>query len=140
MRPSVQLLKKKKWLFLFTGILLTVLCSAVCVQAQNNSAGKTVSQKKFQRLITKKNTVLLDVRTSEEYKAGHIPGSLQIDILNTEDFKKQVAVLDKTKTYLLYCRSGKRSKEALALMKEAGFIKLYDLQGGFSNWQGKKEQ
>lgn len=140
MKSSVQLLKKKKWLLLFTGILLTGLCSTVCVQAQHNSAGKTVSQKKFQRLVTKKNTVLLDVRTSDEYKAGHIPGSLQIDVLKAEDFKKQVAALDKTKKYLLYCRSGKRSKEALALMKEAGFTKLYDLEGGFSNWPGKKEQ
>ncbi|MBL7723987.1 MAG: rhodanese-like domain-containing protein [Chitinophagaceae bacterium] len=140
MRSSVQLVKKKKWLILFTGVLLAGLCSTICVQAQNNSTGKTVSQKKFQRLSTKKNTVLLDVRTPDEYNAGHIPRSLQIDVLKAEDFKKQVAALDKTKTYLLYCRSGKRSKEALALMKEAGFTKLYDLKGGFSNWQGKKER
>lgn len=140
MRSSVQLVIKKKWLILFTGVLLAGLCSTVCVQAQQNSAGKTVSQKKFQRLITKKNTVLLDVRTPDEYNAGHIPGSLQIDVLKTEDFKKQVAVLDKTKTYLLYCRSGKRSKEAMLLMKESGFTKLYDLEGGFSSWKGKKEQ
>ena len=140
MRSSVQLVIKKKWLLLFTGILLASFCSTVCVQAQQSSAGKTVSQKKFQRLISKKNTVLLDVRTSDEYKAGHIPGSLQIDVLQAEDFKKQLATLDRTKTYLLYCRSGKRSKEGMLLMKESGFTKLYDLEGGFINWQGKKEQ
>lgn len=140
MRSSVQLVIKKKWLLLLTGVLLAGFCSTVCVQAQQNSAGKTVSQKKFQRLISKKNTVLLDVRTSDEYKAGHIPGSLQIDVLKVKDFKKQLATLDRTKTYLLYCRSGKRSKEGMLLMKESGFTKLYDLEGGFINWQGKKEQ
>lgn len=140
MRFFVRMAKKKQWLILFTGILLASLCSTICVLAQDNSAGKTVSQKRFQRLMTKKNTVLLDVRTPDEYKAGHIPGSLQIDVLKVGDFKKQVSGLEKTKTYLLYCHSGKRSKQALTLMKEAGFTKLYDLEGGFSNWKGDKEQ
>ena len=90
--------------------------------------------------LKKKNTILLDVRTEVEYKAGHIPGSLQIDFLKTEDFKKQVAVLDKSKPYLLYCRSGKRSKDAMSVMKEMGFTKLFDLQGGFNSWEGVKEQ
>ncbi|MBK8140974.1 MAG: rhodanese-like domain-containing protein [Chitinophagaceae bacterium] len=132
--------KKKSLLIIAGGLLLAGLCSTVCVQAQDNTAGKTVSQNKFQRLLKKKNTILLDVRTEVEYKAGHIPGSLQIDFLKTEDFKKQVAVLDKSKPYLLYCRSGKRSKDAMTVMKEMGFTKLFDLQGGFNSWEGVKEQ
>ena len=133
-------IKKKSLLIIAGGLLLAGLCSTVCVQAQDNTAGKTVSQNKFQRLINKKNTILLDVRTEVEYKAGHIPGSLQIDFLKTEDFKKQVAVLDKSKPYLLYCRSGKRSKDAMTVMKEMGFTKLFDLKGGFNSWEGVKEQ
>ena len=136
----LQNIKKKSLLIIAGGLLLAGLCSTVCVQAQDNTAGKTVSQNKFQRLINKKNTILLDVRTEVEYKAGHIPGSLQIDFLKTEDFKKQVAVLDKSKPYLLYCRSGKRSKDAMTVMKEMGFTKLFDLQGGFNSWEGVKEQ
>ncbi len=136
----LQNIKKKSLLIIAGGLLLAGLCSTVCVQAQDNTAGKTVSQNKFQRLLKKKNTILLDVRTEVEYKAGHIPGSLQIDFLKTEDFKKQVAVLDKSKPYLLYCRSGKRSKDAMSVMKEMGFTKLFDLQGGFNSWEGVKEQ
>ena len=136
----LQNIKKKSLLIIAGGLLLAGLCSTVCVQAQDNTAGKTVSQNKFQRLLKKKNTILLDVRTEVEYKAGHIPGSLQIDFLKTEDFKKQVAVLDKSKPYLLYCRSGKRSKDAMSVMKEMGFTKLFDLQGGFNIWEGVKEQ
>ena len=140
MALSLQTIKKKSLLIIAGGLLLAGLCSTVCVQAQDNTAGKTVSQNKFQRLLKKKNTILLDVRTEVEYKAGHIPGSLQIDFLKTEDFKKQVAVLDKSKPYLLYCRSGKRSKDAMSVMKEMGFTKLFDLQGGFNSWEGVKEQ
>jgi rhodanese-related sulfurtransferase len=140
MALSLQNIKKKSLLIIAGGLLLAGLCSTVCVQAQDNTAGKTVSQNKFQRLLKKKNTILLDVRTEVEYKAGHIPGSLQIDFLKTEDFKKQVAVLDKSKPYLLYCRSGKRSKDAMSVMKEMGFTKLFDLQGGFNSWEGVKEQ
>ncbi len=137
---SLQNIKKKSLLIIAGVLLLAGLCSTVCVQAQENTAGKTVSQNKFQRLINKKNTILLDVRTEVEYKAGHIPGSIQIDFLKTDDFKKQVAVLDKSKPYLLYCRSGKRSKDAMTVMKEMGFTKLFDLQGGFNSWEGVKEQ
>lgn len=140
MALSLQNIKKKSLLIIAGSILLAGLCSTVCVQAQDNTAGKTVSQNKFQRLLKKKNTILLDVRTEVEYKAGHIPGSLQIDFLKTEDFKKQVAVLDKSKPYLLYCRSGKRSKDAMSVMKEMSFTKLFDLQGGFNSWEGVKEQ
>ena len=85
MALSLQTIKKKSLLIIAGGLLLAGLCSTVCVQAQDNTAGKTVSQNKFQRLLKKKNTILLDVRTEVEYKAGHIPGSLQIDFLKTED-------------------------------------------------------
>lgn len=121
-------------------LILAGLCGTVCVQAQNNTAGKTISQKKFERLSKKKNAVVLDVRTTEEYKAGHIPNATQIDVLQKEAFKAQVSGLDKNKTYLIYCRSGKRSKEAMILMKELGFTKLFDLNGGYSNWTGAKEK
>ena len=140
MKAVTQIIKRKSWLLIFTGILLAGLCSSVCVQAQDSTVGKTVTQKKFERLMNKKNTVLLDVRTTEEYKAGHIPGAVQIDVQKTDAFKKQVESLDKNKIYLVYCRSGKRSNTAKTLMSELGFTKLYDLEGGFTKWTGLKEQ
>lgn len=140
MKALAGIIKQKSGLLLFAGVLLAGLCSTVCVRAQDSTAGKTVSQKKFQRLMKKKNAVLLDVRTASEYQAGHIPGSVQLDVMKPEDFKKQMATLDKSKIYLLYCRSGKRSNTAKLLMKGSGFTKLYDLEGGFSKWEGAKEQ
>jgi rhodanese-related sulfurtransferase len=89
--------------------------------------------------MKKKNTVLLDVRTSEEYKAGHIPGAKQIDVLQPGNFEKEVSGFNKKKTYLLYCKSGKRSNNAKVMMKELGFSKLFDLKGGYSQWPGRTE-
>ncbi len=135
-------LKKNGWILLAGGFLLAGLCGTVCAQAQSQepASGKTVEAKKFQRLMKKKNAVLLDVRTIEEYKEGHIPGSQQIDVLKADDFKARIAALDKNKTYLLYCRSGKRSRDAMEILQASGFPKLYDLEGGFTAWPGKKEK
>lgn len=131
--------KKKGWILVAGFLLLAGLCGNICAQEPAPAAGKTISPKKFERLMKKKNSIVLDVRTTAEYKAGHIPGSLQIDVLQAEQFKKEVAALDKNKSYLLYCRSGKRSADAMQLMKAAGFGKLYDLEGGFNGWTGEKE-
>ncbi|HPG10274.1 MAG TPA: rhodanese-like domain-containing protein [Chitinophagaceae bacterium] len=139
MNSIFQSVKRSKWIFLSAGFLFTAICGTVCLQAQNVNPGKTVTQEKFQRLMKKKKSVVLDVRTVEEYKDGHVPGARQIDVMKNDEFKNQVATLDKNKTYLLYCRSGKRSQAAMKLMKEMGFTKLYDLSGGFSGWTGEKE-
>lgn len=140
MSTILKKIKSISWLFIAAVLMLAGLCGSVCAQAQDNPAGKTISQKKFERLSKKKNTVVLDVRTTDEYKAGHIPHATQIDVLKKEEFKAQISSLDKNKTYLVYCRSGKRSIDAMSTMKEMGFTKLYDLNGGYTNWTGAKEQ
>jgi rhodanese-related sulfurtransferase len=139
MKNAVQLIRRKSWILISAGLILAGLCGPLCVQAQDTTAGKTIPKKKFERL-KKKNTVLLDVRSSDEYKAGHIPNAVQIDVLNPDNFKKQIAGLDKNKKYLVYCRTAKRSKTAMGIMKQSGFTRLYDLKGGFSKWEGAKEK
>lgn len=133
-------IKKNRRVILLCGLILGSLYSTVSVQAQDSTAGKTISQYKFQRLQKNKNTVLLDVRTAEEYKGGHIPGAIQVNVLQPDDFKKKVSSFNKDKRYLLYCGSGKRSTQAKVIMKQLGFTKLYDLKGGFNEWKGPKEQ
>ena len=78
--------------------------------------------------------VVLDVRTEAEYKDGHIDKSINIDIMAI-DFKDKIGKLDKMKTYLAYCRSGHRSKNAVATMKNADFTKLLNMLGGIAKWQ-----
>ena len=124
-------------------ILLTLLLSALtgiaAARSADTTGGKVISQKKFERLMKKKNTVVLDVRTPGEYRDGHIPGALLIDVLQPEAFKAKAAELDRTNRYLVYCKSGRRSHQATVILRQMGFQDLYDLAGGFSAWTGTKE-
>lgn len=70
--------------------------------------------------------ILLDVRTAEEFVENHVVGAINIDFLKS-DFKEQILVLDKSKTYKLYCRSGNRSGQALKMMQSLGFENLENL-------------
>jgi rhodanese-related sulfurtransferase len=75
-------------------------------------------------------TVIIDVRTPEEFASGHVQGALNIPV-EFADFAQQVSTLDPAVTYAIYCRSGNRSAVATAEMATMGFMHLYDLDGGF---------
>lgn len=90
----------------------------------------------FASLMAAPGTVLIDVRTPEEFASGHLDGATNID-LRSPDFATQVAALDPTKTYAVYCHSGNRSAQALALMQPAGFSHVADLSGGITAWTGE---
>lgn len=77
-------------------------------------------------------TVIIDVRTPEEFNAGHVQGALNIPV-EYADFAQQVSALDPSVTYAIYCRTGNRSAVATAEMASMGFMYLYDLDGGFSD-------
>ena len=77
---------------------------------------------------------ILDIRTASEYSAGHIKDAINIDFYS-KAFKYKLSLLDKDKTYPLYCRTGNRTSKALAYFKELGFKKVYHLYGGISDWQ-----
>ena len=77
-------------------------------------------------------TVIIDVRTPEEFNAGHVQGALNIPV-EYADFAQQVAALDPATTYAIYCRTGNRSAVATAQMGSMGYLHLYDLDGGFSD-------
>ncbi len=78
--------------------------------------------------------VILDVRTAEEFSTGFIEGAENIDY-SRDDFEERLESLDKNRTYLVYCRSGGRSRRALELMRERGFYRIYNLAGGISDWR-----
>jgi rhodanese-related sulfurtransferase/peroxiredoxin len=78
--------------------------------------------------------VTLDVRTPQEFAAGHVPGATDLD-LYAEDFRARLGGLDKDKSYVVYCHSGNRSGQATTLMHELGFKHVYDVQGGLQAWQ-----
>lgn len=70
-----------------------------------------------------RGATVIDVRTPEEYVAGHIDGAELVDIQDP-DFDVQIATLDQSKTYVVYCRSGNRSAVAAERMRDAGLMVL----------------
>ena len=81
--------------------------------------------------------VLLDVRTPEETAEGKINGAIEADV-KSDDFKDQIDKLDKEQSYIIYCRSGKRSSKAYKIMKENGFGALMVLDGGYLAYSAEK--
>ena len=83
------------------------------------------------------NAVILDVRTPEEMEEGYIPDAINIDIYLGQGFLDGIEKLDKSKNYYVYCRSGNRSRQACALMKNIGIPNAFNLEGGFMEWEGE---
>ncbi len=86
---------------------------------------------------SKDETIILDVRTLEEYNQVHIPNARLIDIQNPPNFLQELELLNRSKTYLVYCRSGARSSQACMLMKNKGVENCFNLLGGINQWNGK---
>ena len=78
--------------------------------------------------------VILDVRTPGEYSAGHIKGAVNLDF-DAAGFKDRVSALDRSKTYLVHCAKGGRSKKTENLFKELGFDSVYNMLGGMTAWK-----
>ncbi len=95
----------------------------------------TIDVQKFIELQNEGYKVI-DVRTPEEFSEGFIEGAVNINFLDTE-FKANIDKLDKEGNYLVYCKSGGRSKKALHLMKDIGFINVYSLTGGIKAWSAE---
>ncbi|WP_223550981.1 rhodanese-like domain-containing protein [Aestuariivivens sp. NBU2969] len=117
-------------LFLF-GLMVFVGC-----KQPTASQTKIVTQEEMEALLQNKGVQLVDVRTPEEYSEGFIPGAINIDFLSPT-FLEDIESLDKEKPIIVYCQSGGRSGKCSKKLEEAGFKKIYDLQGGYSKWKYK---
>ena len=117
------------------GIYLIVMCLSFIFGCQAKSGFTSVDAKAFAEEIAKPQVQLVDVRTAEEYKQGHIPAAVNIDV-NSPDFDSRIAELDKQRCVALYCRSGRRSKIAANRVAAQGF-KVVELDGGVLSWQGE---
>ena len=82
------------------------------------------------------NSVILDVRTENEFNDGIIANSINIDIYEGQGFITKLQELDKSKKYFVYCRSGARSAKACEVMQSLGFEETYNLEGGILGWNG----
>lgn len=95
---------------------------------------KHIDSHSFKEKMQNQEYVIIDVRTPEEHNAKKIAHSLQLDFY-ASDFQAQLEKLDKEKVYLVYCRSGNRSGQAMDIMKNMGFDEVYNLDGGVIGWE-----
>jgi rhodanese-related sulfurtransferase len=95
---------------------------------------QVLSLAEFEKMSSKRKSKILDVRTPEEVAEGHLANATTINFLSP-DFTSQVASLNKKGTYLLYCRSGNRTRKAADTMQKMGFKHVYMLEGGIIAWK-----
>lgn len=100
---------------------------------QQNESYKTVSVDEFASVISNPEVQRLDVRTLAEFSDSHIPGSININVLDDSFVSMADSLLSKEKPVALYCRSGKRSRKAAGILAEKGY-KVYNLDKGFESW------
>ncbi|KOS05686.1 hypothetical protein AM493_06285 [Flavobacterium akiainvivens] len=113
-------------------ILFVALTFASCNGQQKKGVEK-VAPATFEKQIAEHKGQLIDVRTTKEYKSGHIDNATHMHIYD-KDFNQRVDSLDKNKTVYVYCKAGGRSSEAVELLKEKGFVHIVELEGGMDAW------
>jgi rhodanese-related sulfurtransferase len=100
----------------------------------SESASTKLTPQEFQeQLLATPDAVLIDVRKPEEVAEGIIGDAINIDFTDPT-FQTKIDSLDKAKPYFVYCKSGKRSAGAAAVMEKLGFEKIYILDGGYTRW------
>ena len=125
-----------KFFFLFFFFFLS------CVYSPNN-ADKMInlSETEWVKLHDEsEESVIIDVRTDDEFSTGYIEGAVNIDFYMGNEFISKIEKLDKSKSYFIYCKSGARSGQTCELMKQKGFKKVYNLEGGILGWTGELEE
>jgi rhodanese-related sulfurtransferase len=97
------------------------------------AAPERVDAARFAEVVASPGVTTIDVRTPEEFAAGHIEGAVNYNV-EGPDFGAQIAALDPAGTYAVYCRSGNRSQVAVAAMAQAGIPGIYELESGIVGW------
>ena len=147
---------KKNWILLAIAALLWVSCQtdtpnndkttdkkesvaedkpAEAVKVVSELLGPTDFEAKCKAM---EGAQLLDVRTPEEVAAGALEGANNLNIKDA-DFKEKLAKLDKDKPVFVYCQGGVRSAKAADICKEMGFKEIYDMEGGYGNYEASKK-
>lgn len=115
-------------------VLLFVLGFQGYAQTAAPDSIQVLSIPQFEKMAAKKKSKIIDVRTPEEVAEGHLAHATTVNFLSP-DFTSQVAGLNKKGTYLLYCRSGSRTRKAADAMQKMGFKHVYVLEGGINAWK-----
>nr|WP_222613428.1 rhodanese-like domain-containing protein [Undibacterium amnicola] len=98
--------------------------------------GARVSQLQATQYMNQAKTLVLDVRSVEEFAAGHLPNSKNIPLKELESRIKEIEK-SKTNAVIAVCATGVRSSSAVSILNKAGFEKAFSLDGGVAAWQSQ---
>mgnify|MGYP000483276799 CR=1 FL=1 len=113
----------------FFGVLTCLSC-----QTKTSDVLVLITPQELKELSLLEGVQLVDVRTPDEYQQGHVQAAENIDFLDA-DFEQKIQHLDPTKPIIIYCQRGSRSAKCASKLIAKGFVKVYDLKGGFVQWK-----
>jgi len=126
--------QKTIWL-IFSLLLLTSAYSLATEASVENISART-SADLIEKNQSNPDFIILDIRTPKEFDAGHIAGARMLDFY-AKSFSQEFRSLDRSKTYLVYCRSGNRSGQLMTAIRDLGFQKIYNMERGLVDWVGQ---
>ena len=129
---------KRGFITIKTSLFFLLVFCLLAAQGQASDILETISPRQAADLISQKKGdngfVILDVRTTAEFEIGRLHNAVLLDYYS-KDFINELDRLDKTKTYLIYCRSGNRSGKTLHLIENMGFKEVYNMAQGIIGWR-----
>ena len=125
-----------KSITLYAVALLMVACflRAAETPEKDQKPVKHVQPKEAEKLISEHKVTVIDIRTPDEFKDGHIAGATNINYLAT-NFAQAISSLSKTNSYLVHCAVGGRSTRSLKIFNQQNFESIYHLDGGIEAWK-----
>lgn len=116
-------------------VLFIIICLLCIVGCSNNDVDDDkVTYMEAKEKIINEGAILVDVRNESEYKQKHIDGATLLPLGNITEESIEQIVESKDSVIIVYCQSGNRSSQAVSLLNDLGYNKVYDL-GAMSNWE-----
>ena len=117
-------------------IAMIVTMATGCSNSMGEASKVDVSIEQAFKMWQNKEAIIIDIRTPQEYKEGHIPGVANIPLDQLAERNREIPT---DKKVLLICRSGNRSSQGTSLLRSKGFGNVYNITKGMSSWQGPIE-
>lgn len=122
-------------------ILILISIAALSIPLATPDSGPGISSNAvnvsaadaYDIMQSRQDPVIIDVRTRQEYQAGHLDGAINLDYYSS-GFLDRLKALNKNNTYIVYCRKGIRGGIALEMMRSLGFKEVYNILGGLALW------
>lgn len=127
----------EKYLLLGALIIVVLFVFGCSRSGTTRNSSIDVSIDEALRLWQSKEAVIVDIRTPEEYQAGHIPG---VPLIPLDQLDKRAGEIPNDQKVLLICRSGNRSSQGTKLLRSKGFDNVYNVAGGMLAWRGPVEK